>query len=201
MEGQKHGAYTEYAVDGTVLLKARYSEGELDGREQKFFETGKRHIVATWKAGELHGRYERYYANGQRELSSSYKQGELSGKHTQTSEDGKWVLTASYKADLLDGAFKVKDHGKVLTVQKWKAGKLLRLDDLVPFPRLRDELIEELVAIWAVPEAEPSDTSSEAPTQDDPLTGERAAQLNRDLMARHNEASLIFPVCGKDHGR
>ncbi|MCA9001272.1 MAG: hypothetical protein KDB61_05075 [Planctomycetes bacterium] len=169
-EGQKHGTYFEFAEDGTLLVQARYAADALDGRELRFFPSGKRHIVANWQKGLLHGRFDRYYENGRSDLSTGYKKGVESGKYTKSSEDGKWVMKASHKDGLLDGALKVTDHGKTLSDQKWKAGIPVEIDGIEPFPRKRDELLQELLATWKAPE-DASETT--------PMDLERAAALRR----------------------
>jgi len=169
-EGQKHGPFKEYAVDGTLLVEARYAKGERDGLEQRFFRSGEKHVVANWSAGLLNGRYDRFYENGRSERSSGYKLGKLFGDHSQSSQDGEWLLTAVYRDDLLDGPFAIEDHGETLTAQVWKAGVLREIDGIQAFPRTSKALLEALAAILAVPE-EPEDA--------DPIEGDRAAALRR----------------------
>jgi len=178
-EGQKHGAFVEYAEDGTALVKARYAKDKLDGREQRFFAGGKRHIVATWKSGELNGRYEIFYRNGKREISTGYKRGLQAGKYTESSEDGKWVLTANHKAGQLDGALKVRDNGKTLSEQKWKAGVPIEIDGIEPFPRAEISLLGELAGVWGAPApAEVPKLVGEL-TEEERVAAQRAQALRR----------------------
>ncbi|MFT5081333.1 MAG: antitoxin component YwqK of YwqJK toxin-antitoxin module, partial [Planctomycetota bacterium] len=71
--GQKHGPFEVFAKDGTVLVKANYKDDLLDGRELRYFPSGKRHMVVTWSRGVLSGRWERFFESGQRKISTSYK--------------------------------------------------------------------------------------------------------------------------------
>lgn len=169
-QGQKHGPFKEYAVDGTLLVEARYAKGELDGLEQRFFSSGEKHVVANWSAGLLNGRYDSFYENGRSERSSGYELGKLFGRHSESSADGEWILTAVYRDDLLNGSFEIADHGETLTAQVWKAGVLREIDGIEAFPRTSKALLEELATILAVPE-EPEET--------DPIEGDRAAALRR----------------------
>ncbi len=168
--GQKHGAYSEFGEDGTPLVKARYAEDLLDGREQRFCPGGERQVIANWRKGVLDGHFERFYVNGRSEISTEYKKGVESGKYMRGSEDGEWVLKASHKAGLLEGTLKVKEHGKTISQQKWKAGIPVKINGIIPFPRSQADLINELSNILAAPEPAPDTT---------PLEAERQASLRR----------------------
>lgn len=159
--GQKHGDFEEFWPDGTTFIKATYEEDLLDGRELRYFPSGKRHTVVTWNRGVLSGRWERFFESGQREISTAYKRGVQAGKYIQSSEDGKWVLTAKYKDGVLDGALKVKDNGRVTSTQTWKAGTVIEIDDVQPFPRKQDQLLEQLAEIWGPDYGDPAGLSDE----------------------------------------
>tara|TARA_R110002126_G_scaffold33398_2_gene104707 strand:+ start:9353 stop:10732 length:1380 start_codon:yes stop_codon:yes gene_type:complete len=144
-DGERDGSFVEYALDGSILIKAQYANGEFHGREQRFQPDGKKILVATWKRGVLDGRHETFHANGKKAITCGYRNGELAGKYTRSSEDGSWVMNAVYNAGKLNGNLKVRDDGKVVAQQVWKNGELLNLDGIVPFPRSSPDLIAELV--------------------------------------------------------
>lgn len=191
--GQKHGPFEVFAKDGTVLVKANYKDDLLDGRELRYFPSGKRHMVVTWSRGVLSGRWERFFESGQRKISTSYKRGVQTGKFIQSSEDGKWVLTAKYKDGLLDGALKVKDNGRVTSSQTWKAGAVLAIDGVQPFPRGEAELVEQLAEVWGPGYSEAEGLSDEQVVDATRVMALRRLQTYRALCGLPFEDMELLP--------
>lgn len=179
--GRKHGALAEFLQDGTLVRRAQYRAGTLHGREFRNYDDGRRRSVTTFANGVLHGRFESFHANGERELVANYSDGLFDGKYVESSADGKRVLSARYERGLLDGGLSIKDDGETITRQEWKAGALVELDGMQPFPRARADVLAAVEEIERAP--------ADAP--DDPMAAERAAAL------RHLQAYRY--LCGVPH--
>jgi hypothetical protein len=123
--GRRHGACLEYAEDGTLLLRAQYRAGALDGTWSSFHPGGEHHVTAKYRAGKLQGDYVERTPAGERAVKATYKDGVLDGERT------------FYAAGRVDG------------VQRWKQGALVELDGFVPFPRPLPEIAAEQLALRA----------------------------------------------------
>lgn len=53
--GQLHGDYTEYFIDGTIMRKGKYEYGKMEGPWEEFHPNGKRSILYRYKNGVKHG--------------------------------------------------------------------------------------------------------------------------------------------------
>jgi antitoxin component YwqK of YwqJK toxin-antitoxin module len=86
------GARSRYAVNGAVLYSAMYSNGQLDGREQAFDNTGKILRMDThWAMGKKQGLDSRFYANGKPERLAEIERGQLVVYLREYAEDGQLI--------------------------------------------------------------------------------------------------------------
>ena len=168
-----HGIYQTFWPDGAKQTDGRYARGQQDGAWIEYAEDGKKTLAANYRKDTLHGRYESYHANGNRFITTNYKLGVKSGEYFERDEDGSWVLSAKYRDDLLEGLLEVREADDLVVVQKWKAGELLEIDGIAPFPKTAEQLRADLAAILA----EPADAQYDVEV--DPLAPQRAAALRR----------------------
>lgn len=147
--GKKVGSLEEYRPDGTLMRRATYSVDVLNGRSEEFAADGTT-VVAT----------------------GDYRAGLRNGTWTLVDPERARRKKAEYEAGQLDGAVTVYVADKTVSKQKWKKGRLEKLDDVVPFPVTAEQLLASLAKIQAVP-VPPPDTAK------DPLAAARSEGLRR----------------------
>ena len=85
------GARTRYAPDGAVIYSSTYRNGQLDGRERAYDDTGKiLRLDTTWKMGKKDGLHARYYPNGKPERLAVIK-GQLETWLRDYAENGQLI--------------------------------------------------------------------------------------------------------------
>lgn len=86
------GERVRYAANGAVLYSATYRNGQLDGREQAFDNTGKILRLDThWAMGQKQGLDARFYANGKPERLAEIERGQLVVYLREYAEDGQLI--------------------------------------------------------------------------------------------------------------
>lgn len=152
--GRKHGNLEQFDPDGAIALRATYANGEL------------------------HGRYVTYFADGSPRVTTNYQRGALHGKYREAEEGTARVLETTYSKGLRHGSAKVSADRKVLSKQRWKHGRLVKLDGIDTFERPRDELRAELARIETAPDRELDAEQTEVEQR-------RAAALRRLMAYRY----------------
>ncbi|MCB9915157.1 MAG: hypothetical protein H6828_08415 [Planctomycetes bacterium] len=184
-QGRRQGPYLEYREDGSLSVKARYVADRLDGR------------------------YESFWPGGERELRTSYKGGLLHGKHETWDAEGRPLLRGKYLDGERDGEFEWFRAGAPVSAQRWKAGELIELEGLAPYPRPLAELRATLVEVYD-PERTSTTAAGKPPgfsidADGDLSAAERAAQdVERDaalrrLMAYRSLVGLPWSDMRLDH--
>jgi len=86
------GERIRYAAHGAVLYKATYRNGQLDGREQAFDDTGQVLRLDThWVMGKKQGLDSRFYANGKPERLAEIERGQLVVHLREYAQDGQLI--------------------------------------------------------------------------------------------------------------
>lgn len=194
--GRRHGRYQAFWLGGEVKVVGNYRNGLRSGPWREHRSDGTLLLRTNYIADQHHGRHETFHASGKPKSIETYRKGVLHGPFSELDITGKQKRTGKYRDGLLDGDVKILRGTKVLSRQKWKAGLLLRLGKMQPFPRPAFVLRKELQEILAV-------RSAETPSGD-VLYPRRFAALRR-LMAYRNLCgvewqSLVlhapwFPYC------
>ena len=190
--GQKIGSYERFRSDGTLERIATFAEGRLHGTATEFDELTRLSLQAnyvrglrqgTWKEYRdgipylsakyhkdlLQGAWEQFDAQGERHILAHYSKGILHGKFIEERPEGKWGRTANYRDGLLDGKAKITVKRKTVSKRTWKAGQLLNLDGMTPFPVALPQLAATLKEALQPME----------PDAEDPMSEERLGELAR----------------------
>jgi hypothetical protein len=154
-EGRKHGAYVAYHENGRIAEKCRYKHGAIVGTFASFHANGKRYVSAVYAKGQLHGDY------------------------VERGEDGRPVLTARYQDGHLDGTRELLRDKRVVSRQRFEAGRLLELDGFAPYPRALDAVRLTVAQLEAVPPGEPDPSMAAELPEAQRLPLERRAGLRR----------------------
>jgi hypothetical protein len=126
-EGRKHGPYVEHFPDGKTALRCGYRQDKLDGLWTAWFPQGKMRAKGSYRLGARQGRWEEW------------------------KEDGSLWRVSAWRDGLRDGPTQVFAGKELVADQVWAAGRLLRLDGAVAFPRT----VEALEAVLATLHPEP----------------------------------------------
>ncbi len=140
----------ETADDGTVSAKYNVdSEGRMHGTYAEFHADGSIKLKANYRRGRLHGNYVTYHASGRPHIVAAYKNGDRQGKYLEKDERGRVVIETTYNENgRLDGAYIENSDGEPLTRQQWEDGEPVLVDGVIPYPRTRDQIRDEIEEIY-----------------------------------------------------
>ncbi len=77
LNDQRHGLCKWYYQDGSLITKARYFNGWLDGRLVSFYPNGGRRRVSYYRYGKRDGILKRYYEDGKLYAKTKYVRGKV----------------------------------------------------------------------------------------------------------------------------
>jgi len=139
-----------------VAKRAEYTEGKLNGIEQKFYPDGRVAEELTWKEGMKNGVWKQFFRNGQLKSTATYHDDRLDGVYTAYFSNGKIQVEGAYRNDLPNDEWKRFDeNGKLLSTIRYVAGvidnpeeveaaereffrKALEMEGTIPEPTIED---------------------------------------------------------------
>ena len=101
-----HGPYEAFDPEGTLLERATYRDGELDGERTLYYPDGGVQAVETHRAGAFDGTYRAYYPDGQLELEGEYVDDVMAGVWTGYYPDGTRKETVTFRDNQENGPFR-----------------------------------------------------------------------------------------------
>ena len=123
----RHGRYSEWALNGTLLLDAHYAEDQLDGLFQEWSANGRCREVSRWKAGLRHGVTSRYHREGWKETETQYQVGKKHGLETTFYASGKVKRISQYRNGDLHGFVTHYDsRGRQRSVWEYAEGRRVK---------------------------------------------------------------------------
>ena len=132
---QLHGLRRTWAADGSPLTAWRYKLNVLHGSHKTYGPGG--HLVEhkTYGGGKLHGPFKTYHPNRRLAVSAGYRKGVRHGKYHERAPDGTNLVLTTYKDGKIHGTYTVFRGRRKISKQRWRDGRALTVDDVVPFPR------------------------------------------------------------------
>lgn len=120
----KHGEYTAF-INGALVEKALYVNGNLDGERTIFHPNGAVEIVEQYKNNQIVGPYKTYFHDGTLAQEATYVDGMMQGILKTYYKDGALKEEVTMKDNQENGPFtEYHSNGKV----KWK-GQFLNGDN------------------------------------------------------------------------
>ncbi|MBL4755820.1 MAG: hypothetical protein JKY52_19780 [Flavobacteriales bacterium] len=103
-KGERHGKYVSWNAKGQKMELLEYADGNLDGVQHYFFNTGEIHALKTYSKGVLKSVILKY-RNQQVAEMGSYKDEKRHGIWRQWDESGKLVAEAEYDLGMVVTGF------------------------------------------------------------------------------------------------
>lgn len=126
-DGVEHGKQKVYK-DGTLIFNCGYNMGELHGRYEVWYDTGKPCILTKYKNGIISSLYTSWYDNGRIYERGNFYRGKKFGIHKKWDIGGKLVMEVSYVDDILHGPFMV-DNNNMVKKCVYSNGRLVLIND------------------------------------------------------------------------
>ena len=114
LNGKKHGTYTEYNEDGTVIATDNWKNGVKHGPFDYKYGLGQKKSNGTFYEGTLDGEVFGYYVNGAPKYYSQYNRGIRNGKTVTYFSDGDVEQISFFKNDKPDGTIYSYYHDSLI---------------------------------------------------------------------------------------
>lgn len=112
-KGQKSGSYLAMFADGTIRVKAQYSNDLLVGNYYIYYKNGERKCGFKYAAGKRNGLCMTWYENGTTELSGGYIDNKRHGDWNYYNENGDVQYTLKYFNGKLQNPEVINDKSRV----------------------------------------------------------------------------------------
>lgn len=126
---EKDSIWTFYNLQGEVIGREPYVNGQLHGEARKYFPNGKLAELVTYNKGEKEGAWLQYYESGKKMAEGNYQSDKLQGECTYFYSSGKPRLRGEYRQGLMHGPWYY--FGENLKLDKkeiWHYGRKVEKD-------------------------------------------------------------------------
>lgn len=115
--GEKHGAYKRFDIDGSVQEEGAFVNGKQSGIKKLYTDDGILESTSSFVNGNMQGPYQVYYPNGKLKIDASYKNNALNGVFKKFNEKGGLKEVVTFVDGEENGPFEeYYDNGKI----EWK---------------------------------------------------------------------------------
>jgi antitoxin component YwqK of YwqJK toxin-antitoxin module len=101
----KVGFYKKFGANNTLIEEATYINGQLDGKQNFYYQNGKLEITQTYLHGRLNGKYQKFYENGKVSIEQDYVNGVMDGFSIAYYENGNMKEKVTMKENEENGPF------------------------------------------------------------------------------------------------
>lgn len=121
LQGELHGTFTNYFVDGTVETVRNYDHGFLNGAYKDFYYGGQLYSEGQYEMEKKAGLWKTYYKNGKIMREEMFIDGDRNGKSVYYFDNGKIEKEVYYKDGLRNGSNKrYSDDGQLVDIIYFK---------------------------------------------------------------------------------
>lgn len=113
-------------IDGTVLYRASYVNGLLEGAREMFHENGQLSTSIIYSAGQRKGVYNEYALDGSLLVTGNYEGDKQQGQWEWYGQDGSMEIMMNYLDDLKHGEAHYWQYGEKTKTETWLAGELTK---------------------------------------------------------------------------
>ena len=97
VKGKKTGLYEKRSMDGIILVKCSYKNGEYDGIYEEYYPSGKIKEIRGYKNGKREGPSKSYAEDGRVLESANYQDDKLDGPYERRDSDGCLIKKCTYR--------------------------------------------------------------------------------------------------------
>ena len=123
VNGEKEGIETSFYNSGIVESITEYKEGLYDGKYESYFKNGKIKRKGIGLEGKNSGVWNTYYSDGKLHEKNNYDKGELTGANLEYAANNILLNEFKYRKGELIGYTFFNKKGKVIKEAKKKGGK------------------------------------------------------------------------------
>ncbi|HYV94545.1 MAG TPA: hypothetical protein VE978_22420 [Chitinophagales bacterium] len=127
-----NGKYLAFYGNDTskIALEISYKNGQIDGKENYYFKSGKLWSTTTFINGVMNGEFVEYFNTGKIHFEGSDLNGRINGKYTEYDIDGNRIKEATYKNGKSNGTYKIWDcDGKLMVDAYYRNGKMKKYNN------------------------------------------------------------------------
>lgn len=107
-KGIEDGQLEEYAIDGALITKGEFFDGEKEG--EWFYELNDHQEKGKYRYGLRNGLWIFKFPEGKKSFEGSFVDGNPEGKHRYYNEDGRLIKEENYSYGVKDGKWKWYDN-------------------------------------------------------------------------------------------
>lgn len=125
-KGNRDGKWTWYNEAGEIREVASYKAGELDGKNESFYDNGNPNLINVYQNGLIHGEFKKYNKKGALLEKKYFDKGELEGEYASYFRIGEAAIEyrIPYKNnEVSDMAYEYYADGQVFSDMPFKNGK------------------------------------------------------------------------------
>ena len=104
-EGQRHGTFKRYSIDGALYEIANYDHGKLQGERQIYYPDGQVEITEQYDADQLNGPYKRFHPNGNLMFEATYSNNVIQQQTKAYFENGALKEEVTFDGNMENGPF------------------------------------------------------------------------------------------------
>jgi antitoxin component YwqK of YwqJK toxin-antitoxin module len=86
--GERHGSYKRYDIDGSLQEEASYVEGKQQGLKKIYTDEGILESTSTYKDGVMEGPYQVFFPSGKLKIDAAYRNNAINGIFKKFYENG-----------------------------------------------------------------------------------------------------------------
>ena len=122
--GVRSGRFERRLPGGTVIERASYAAGMLDGEFASFYASGRPHWQGRYVHGQRDGAWRGWHDNGKLWVEATYASGQPAGPWLEYDYTGDKMFEGTYRNGRLEGSWRAFVKGKVSVSGSSRAGRL-----------------------------------------------------------------------------